>query len=402
MKKRILFVDDEPMVLQGLQRMLRPMRNEWDMEFAEGGEKAKAALLTAACDVVVTDMRMPGMDGAALLEFTREHSPKTIRLVLSGHAEQDLAIKCVGLAHQYLSKPCDAETLRKTIARVTELGFAGRNERVMTLVANLKHLPSIPTVYSQIVRLLNDPDCSMADVGALIASDMAMTAKILQLVNSSFFGLARSISKPSEAASFLGINTLKTLALATGVFAQFEVKMPRGFSATAASDHSQRVGTAARAIAQCEQCLKAVVDQSLVAGLLHDVGKLVLASSLPEEFQRTFDHEALNPLDAESEIFGATHAEVGGYLLGLWGLPPSVVEAISLHHAPRESGNTEFSALTAVHVADCLIAGQSADANASPHAIIDTEYLAGLGLADRLPAWCDAVDEISASPAHCN
>lgn len=400
--KRILFVDDEPMVLQGIQRMLRPMRNEWDMEFAEGGEKAKAALLGNACDVIVTDMMMPGMDGAAVLEFTREHSPRTIRLVLSGHAEQDLAMKCVGLAHQYLSKPCDAGTLRKTIARVTELGFARRTERAMTLVADLKHLPSIPTVYSQIVRLFGDSNCSMDEIGNLIASDMAMTAKILQLVNSSFFGLARNISKPSEAASFLGINTLKALALATSVFVQFEKKMPCSFSAAAAADHSQRVGNAARAIAQCERCPKELVDQSLVAGLLHDVGKLMLASSLPEEFQRTLDHEASNPLDAESEVFGATHAEVGGYLLGLWGLPPSVVEAISLHHAPRESGNTEFSALTAVHVADCLIAEQSAEANAAPHAIIDTEYLVGLGLAERLPAWRDAVDEISASTALSN
>lgn len=400
--KRILFVDDEPMVLQGIQRMLRPMRNEWNMEFAEGGERAKAALLTSVCDVVVTDMMMPGMDGAAVLEFTREHSPKTIRMVLSGHAEQHHAMKCVGLAHQYLSKPCDAETLRKTVARMTKLGFAIRNERVMTLVAKLKQLPSIPAVYSQIVRLLNDPNCSMDEVGTLIASDMAMTAKILQLVNSSFFGLARSISQPCEAASFLGMDTLKALALATGVFTQFEAKMPHGFSATAASDHSHRVGAAARAIAQCEQSSKAFVDQSLVAGLLHDVGKLVLASSLPEEFQRTLDHHTLNPPEAESEIFGATHAEVGGYLLGLWGLPPSVVEAISFHHAPGESGNVEFSALTAVHVADCLIAGQSAAANASPHAEIDAGYLASLGLADRLPLWRETVDEIFASPAHRN
>jgi len=402
MKKRILFVDDEPMVLQGIQRMLRPMRNEWEMEFAEGGEKAKAALIATACDVVITDMMMPGVDGAAVLAFTREHSPKTIRLVLSGHAEQDLAMKCVGLAHQYLSKPCDAETLRKTVARVTDLGFAVRNERVMTLVANLKHLPSIPTVYSQIVRLLNDPDSSMDDVGALIASDMAMTAKVLQLVNSSFFGLARSVSKPSEAASFLGMETLKALALATNVFAQFEMKMPRGFSAAAASDHSQRVGTAARAIARCEQCSKSVVDQSLVAGLLHDVGKLVLASSLPDEFQRTLDHEQLDAVEAEREIFGATHAEVGGYLLGLWGLPPAVVEAISLHHAPSESGGTEFSALTAVHVANALIAEQVSVANGSQPSGIDTDYLTKLGLVERLPVWRDAVDEISASPAHCN
>lgn len=394
MKKRLLFVDDEPMVLQGIQRLLRPLRMEWEMEFAEGGAAAQTALLASPFDVVITDMMMPEIDGAAVLDFARENSPATIRLVLSGHAEQEHAMKCVGLAHQYLSKPCDAETLRKTIARVTELGFARRNERVMTLVARLKHLPSIPDIYAQIVRLLDDPDTSMEEVGAVIAGDMAMTAKILQLVNSSFFGLARSVSQPAEAVSYLGLDTLKALVLATGVFGQFETRMPYGFSAAVTASHSQRVGTAARTIAQCEQAPRAVADQALLAGLLHDVGKLVLASNLPEEYERLPDFSHLDPLEAERQVFGTTHSEVGGYLLGLWGLPPAVVEAIQLHHSPAESGATEFSALTAVHVADGLFYRRTNS--------MDLGWIASLGLADRLPAWREAVNKIPASTTLAN
>jgi HD-like signal output (HDOD) protein len=390
MKKRILFVDDEPLILQGIQRMLRPMRHEWEMDFAEGGEEAKACLRGTDYDLVVTDMMMPGIDGAQLLAFVREQAPKTIRLVLSGHGEQHLVMKCVGLAHQYLSKPCDAATLKSIVGRVTDPRLALRNENVMQIVAQLEHLPSVPAIYSRIVRLLNDPDSTMEDVGDLIAGDMAMTAKILQIVNSSFFGLARRVAQPTEAASYLGMDTLKALVLATNVFGQFETTLPAGFSPAAAAEHSRQVGAAARAIARREQAPRAVVDESLVAGMLHDVGKLVLASSLPEQFQRIGADGEGDRTEAECEAFGATHAEVGGYLLGLWGLPPAVVEAIALHHTPGAAAGEKFSPLTATHVADCLVSG---------HREVDLHYLTRLGLADRLPAWREAVEELSCAPA---
>lgn len=391
MKKRILFVDDEPMVLQGIQRLLRPMREEWEMDFADGGETAKNHVAEAAYDVVVTDMMMPGINGVQLLEWVKETSPRSIRLVLSGHSEQQLAIQCVGVAHQYLSKPCDADTLRSTVARVT--GHSERNENVMALVAQLKQLPSIPAVYAEIVRLLNDPDSSIEDVGAAIGRDIAITAKVLQVVNSSFFGLAQRVSKPAEAASYLGMGTLKALVLSSGVFDQFDGKMPKNFSAFALSEHSQKVGAAARAIAKCEKMERAEVEETLVAGLLHDVGKLMLASNLPEEFERAMAVEASQRLEAEREIFGANHAEVGGYLLGLWGLPPPVVEAIALHHTPSESSTEIFCPLTAVHVANCLIAERSAATTGDTAPAIDLAHLTALGLTDRLPDWRDAVEE---------
>lgn len=390
-KKRILFVDDEPMVLQGIQRLLRPMREEWEMDFADGGEKAKECMGAAAYDVVVTDMMMPGMNGAQLLAHVKESTPKTIRLVLSGHAQQDLAIQCVGIAHQYLSKPCDAGLLKSTIARVTAPGFADRNGQVMTLVAQLGQLPSIPSAYSQIVEMLNSPDASLEEIGELIAGDMAMTAKILQIVNSAFFGLSSRISKPSEAASYLGMATIKALVLSTNVFCQYEQKMPKGFSATDAARHSQQVGALARAIARAEDAPRAVVDESLVAGLLHDVGKLILASSLPEQFERAIEAGAVDLPDEERAIFGASHADVGGYLLGLWGLPPPVVEAITLHHSPGESEGESFCPLTAVHVAECLLGAKSGGASAPAP---DAAYLARLDLADRLPAWRAAMQEL--------
>ena len=105
-KTRILFVDDEPLVLQGLQRMLRPMRNEWEMAFVESGRRALEEMATLPFQVVVSDMRMPGMNGAQFLSHVQELYPRTVRLILSGHADKDLIMKCVGTAHQFLAKPC--------------------------------------------------------------------------------------------------------------------------------------------------------------------------------------------------------------------------------------------------------------------------------------------------------
>ena len=403
MKKRILFVDDEPLLLQGIQRMLHGMREHWDMDFAEGGEKAKEHLAQAKYDVVVTDMKMPGMNGAEVLDYVRQHSPGTIRVVLSGHAEQSVAVKCVGIAHRYYAKPCDGDTLKQMVTRLTDTAFTIQNEHLMTLVAQLKHLPSIPAIYSKVVELLHDPNSSMDEVGALIGSDMAMTAKILQIVNSSFFGLARHVARPSDAAGYLGIDTLKSLILATNVFSQYETKMPNGYSAVKAAEHSQQVGASARAIAKAEDAPRSVVDDAFVAGLLHDVGELVLASSMPEEFERAAAESIESGFPAEMEIFGTTHSEVGAYLLGLWGLPARVVEAISLHHLPGISPALEFSPLTAVHVAECLVAERAPAPSGNPvTSPIDMEYLAKIGLTDRLPTWRIAVDEMLTGPSGQN
>jgi HD-like signal output (HDOD) protein len=393
MKHRILFVDDESRVLQGIERMLRPMRHDWDMDFASSAEGATERLKEAPYDVVVTDLVMPGMDGAQFLTFVKEHFPTAIRLVLSGHAEENLAMKCIGIAHQYLAKPCDPATLKSTIARVTGPGFGIRNEKVMTLVTQLEGLPSMPAVYIKMLDLLDQPCATLDQIGAVIARDMALTAKLLQTVNSSFFGIARRISKPAEAVGFLGMDTLKTLLTAMTVFTWFESNLAPHFSAKEASEHSRNVGAAARAIAMAEGRPRLMVDDSLAAGLLHDIGKLVLASSLPEQFAHVAARNSVNLLDAEREAFGATHADVGGYLLGLWGLPGAVVEAVNLHHAPGESHTPGFSALTATHVADSLVRERMAREEDRLHSLPDMDYLDRLGLSHRLPVWRSAVDD---------
>src|SRR6185436_737485 len=261
-------VDDEALVLQGLQRMLRPWRDEWEMEFVDSGAKALERMAQVTFDVVVSDMRMPGMNGAELLAEVMQRHPKTVRLILSGHADKDLILKCVGSTHQYLAKPCDAEALKATVLRAGSVENALRDEKLKALVAQMDNLPSIPSLYVQMVEALQSSEVTLEEVGAIIAKDMAMTAKILKLVNSAFFGLRRQISSAAEAVNYLGLDTIRSLVLSINAFSQFE-SLPLGrFSIEALWTHSLNTAALAKAIGQAE-CDPKLADESFIAGMLH-------------------------------------------------------------------------------------------------------------------------------------
>jgi HD-like signal output (HDOD) protein len=390
--KRILFVDDEPNVLQGLQRMLRPLRNEWDTAYAGNGQEALSLLAQSPFDVVVSDMRMPGIDGAQLLNEVMKRYPHMVRIVLSGHSDQQSILRSVGAAHQYLSKPCDADTLKNTVARACGLRELLADKTLTELVAQMNSLPSLPSLYVEVMQELQSPDGSLQKVGQIISKDVGMSAKILQLVNSAFFGLRRHVSSPSEAAVFLGVDTVRALVLSVNIFSQFDRTGVRGFSIEALWTHSSITGALAKQIAKAEGAESKTVDYAFMAGLLHDAGRLVLAANLPAQYSETlFWMRAQKvPLsDAERERFGTTHAEVGAYLLGLWGLPDPIVEAIAYHHRPDQCLERTFSPLTAVHVANALERegrAQDADEIASQ---VNVDYLADVGLTNRLEAWRD-------------
>ncbi|MFO1512618.1 MAG: response regulator [Verrucomicrobiota bacterium] len=306
MKPRILFVDDEALVLQGLQRTLRTMRNEWEMTFVDSGAAALEFMRVTPVEVVVTDMRMPGMNGAQLLAEVMKWHPKTVRLVLSGHADQELILKCVGSTHQYLSKPCEPEMLRSTVARALDLESTLKNERLQKLIAQMDHLPSVPSLYSAIVEKMNDPEASLAEAGAIIARDIGMTAKILKLVNSAFFGLRREVASPAEAVAYIGLDTIKSLVLSLHVFSQYEPAEPGDFSLGALWTHSLSTGAAAKRIAQIEKMDRKLVDEAFVAGLLHDAGKAALAFNFPDQYGETLRLAACpgaDPLAVECETF---------------------------------------------------------------------------------------------------
>jgi putative nucleotidyltransferase with HDIG domain len=378
------------MILDGLKRMLRPLREEWEMSFVSSGIEALKLMGETPFDVVVSDMRMPQMNGAELLAEVLKRHPQTVRLILSGHADQDLVLKCVGSTHQYLAKPCRPDDLKAAIERASDLNQSLKDKGLRQLISCMQRVPSMPTLYLQIVEKLHDPEIGLDVIGDIIAKDLGMTAKILKLVNSSFFGLARQISNPAEAVSQVGAEMIKSLVLSVHAFSQFETTSVGGFSIAALWQHSQNTARLAQAIARMEDSEQKLVDEAFVGGLLHDVGKLVLASNFPADYARIVKtgREGTVPLiTAEENTFGANHAEVGGYLLGLWGLPVPVVEAIAFHHNPMECKNTSFSPLTAVHAANALVNFESPADKVFSSEKLDAGYLKLLGLDDRLQAW---------------
>ena len=358
---RVLFVDDDPLVLQGLQRMLRSMRTAWDMEFVDGGAKALDLLKQRSFEVVVSDMRMPGMNGAQLLNALAVQYPDTIRIILSGHADQDLITQCLGSAHQYLSKPCDPDLLKKLVNDTWRLGSDIASERVRKAVGSLENLPSLPATYRRLSEALAREDSTAADLGRIISQDIGMTAKILKLVNSAFFGLRRELSNPTEAVTYLGTETVRSLVLANGIFQEARPLRTRQISLDDIWNHSLAVGHGARNILRALKAPEAMQNDGFISGLLQDTGILILAQNFPDAYDQALglvqDEHYLLSL-AEQRVLGVNHAEVGAYLTGLWGLPALIVQSLRFHHSPAlgPGGADQITPAAAVHLADVFCA----------------------------------------------
>jgi putative nucleotidyltransferase with HDIG domain len=385
--RRILFVDDEPRILEGLQDRLIRYRRRWDMSFVESGDLALQAFAQKPFDVIVSDMRMPGMDGATLLTKVKDRYPETVRIVLSGYSELEAAMRAVPVAHQFLSKPCDPQVLENVIERANRLQQLIADEPVRRIVGEVQNLPSLPTTYSALLKALANENAGARDVARILERDVAMTAKTLQLVNSAFFGLGRQIVSIDEAVSYLGFTLVKNLVLTVEVFAMSASREIGGLSLEATQRHSLAVADVATRLLGEVQGKK---EDTFIAAVLHDIGKLVLAGQLPEKLADVRSRslaEGRPQHEVERERMGTTHAEIGGYLLGLWGLPYPVVEAVANHHEPARVQHEGMDVLTAVHVANALVQELAPDGEGLAHSPPHLAYLESIGLADRMPEW---------------
>lgn len=334
--------------------MLHADRKRWDMEFAVGGERALQACQARSFDVVVSDMRMPGMDGAALLGFIRDRFPGAARIVLSGYTDLALATRAVPVAHRFLAKPCDATELRTTIERVCALQDILCTSELRQVVGSIGELPSLSDTYTSLTQAVSDPDASIAQVAGIIELDLAMSAKVLQLVNSAFFGLGQKVTSLSGAVAYLGMEMIKNLALASETFRIFA---PDVRISQEVYESMQLHGHRTAAIARRLPVDPNIRDTVVVAALLHDVGEIILASKMPDKFCSTRSRARelqCQIVDAEEELLGTSHAEIGAYLLGLWGIPNLAVEAVAQHHHPNRIPHTDLDISIAVYIADLL------------------------------------------------
>jgi len=400
MSKRVLFVDDEPMVLSGLQRSLRSMREDWEMAFVTSGTEALKLMEQEPFDIIVTDMRMPVMTGAELLEQVKSRFPQCFRIILSGQADQETILRAVDPTHQYLAKPCDTTELKKRLTGAFAVRGLLKNEELQAVVSRLQALPSLPSLFVEVTRELQSSESSLPRIAHLVSEDMAMTAKVLQLVNSAFFGLRCRISSPMQAVQLLGLDTLRALVLSSHVFTKFRTQTLGEPETSYLWKHSMAVASFAKHIAACEKADRPLADDCFTAGLLHDAGKVILASALESKYNQVLTavrNGGQKLIPAEMEILGCSHAEVAAYLLGLWGLPDAVIDGVAWHHAPSGSIQTGFSPALATHVATVFHEQQS-PFWMQDGLSLDVDYLTRNGLANRAPIWRKVVEEVASRP----
>jgi HD-like signal output (HDOD) protein len=354
---RVLFVDDETRVLEALERVLFDLEHDWETRFVSGGDEAMRELKQQPCDVVVSDLRMSGMDGVALLTHVAELYPRTVRIVLSGHSDEEAALKMVRVAHQFLAKPCAAETLYQVIARAEQLTQVLGDRKLQALVGQVAVLPPAPALQRELSDLVEGTDSSAGAMAALIKQDPALTSKLLQVASSAFFNSAASVADVESAIMRLGLRTLRNLTHSLGDTRTSSAPQATSLSIDALQQRSLQIARLASRMARLPEDASA----AYIAGLLCDVGRLVLASAAPERLYVTEAESAQRGVPAyvaEQATWGATHAEIGAYLLGLWGLPFQIVEAVANHHAPERAAADRLGLPQLVWLAACIVEQQ--------------------------------------------
>jgi putative nucleotidyltransferase with HDIG domain len=386
MQKRLLFVDDEPVLRELYLSLGQNLGHGHDVHTAASGSEALKLLSQNSFDVIISDLAMPEMDGIEFLNEVMQDYPESARIVVSGFADRLKIAECLTIGHRFFSKPLNFQILAALIKRICKYSYLVNDERIRRMVCGNAALPTPPETYLRLAETLNSPYADLDDVGKIVEEDPGLSTKLLHIVNSAQFGISRQIVTPAEAVQILGLEVLKALMLGVKVFSFYEKNPFIGTTFKDLWSHSLKVAVGARKLAAMEKLSNQACEESFLAGLLHDIGKLILAANAETQYRLVLDlsKKALLPLhQAEIGIFGCTHSQIGAYLLALWGVPDSVIRAIEHHHSLEQAKITEFDSLLAVHLAQNLQPDRKKQLNMA--------LLRQLGLEHRVPEWEEAI-----------
>jgi CheY-like chemotaxis protein len=345
-----LFVDDEPLVLRSLDRALRTRKVPWEARFVDSGQLALETLAGEHFDVIIADLRIPDLDGVEILRHVQRTYPRIARLVLSGQIGTDDCLRAMRVAHQCMAKPCNLEKLRHVVERLLWSQDLLEDADLADSATRLSCLPSPPRIHLEVCAAISR-DAGLAEIAQIIDGDIAITAKLIQIVNSAFFTQGTQVATVQRALSVLGTEVVRGLLLGVEVF--------RGFEGVGAAEseavrkHSKFVAQLARTLAPRE-----LSADAYVAGMLHDIGDLVLA---------TLSRSPLQVTD---------HTRAGGFLLGLWGISDAVVDAITYHHEPGVIPDSRAQLVDLLHVSEIVAGELEAKFDRGGAEVISGEWLA--------------------------
>ncbi|MCD6161055.1 MAG: HDOD domain-containing protein [candidate division Zixibacteria bacterium] len=384
-KDRILFVDNPLMTIRNNPQTVNSLQDKWDLEIVGSGAEALKALQEHSFQVIVSEMITSDMNADQLLKEVSELYPGIVRFILSSCADKRLIMKTMEYVHQFIAKPCDPNTLRKIINNSIDMRSILKSDGIFNTISSIKSLPSPPKIFKQLAVELQSQDVSIHKVADLIKQDVSITVKLLQMINSAFFGLKAHIQNPLHAINLLGLDTVKSLVLAVGAFNQFDDPKVPGFSIESIYNRSVSISACARTYATILGLPHS--EDALIAGMLHDVGKLVMLTHFKTAFSESIKLAKSNSIplyQAQIEILDVSDAEIGAYLLSLWGLSDSILEAVALHYMPHKMPSPMINVLTTVHLAYAIDYDKQNNIQDDENSALDMEYLTKLNLTNQI------------------
>jgi len=364
----ILFVDDEPAMLNSLKRTCRSMRKTWNCDFAEGPEIALEKFSAKNFDLIISDMRMPGMHGAALLQKVKEISPQTIRFILSGQSEGSALLRSLDATHQFLSKPCDFEQLKAKIESSFEFQPDLNDSKLKTLLTQIKSLPSLSSFHEDLNEKLKTGNDNLDEITKIISTDIGMSSKILQIANSSFFGVSQNITSPEKAVKNFGLDLIRKLVLDCQIFNEIKDNTHENLLNKIWKHSLDTANLSYQLAKECKTNQDTQVT-SRSGGLLHEIGNIIIAIYFPEKYQQN------HFLETKSNLSMWDYSIIGSYLAGIWGFPSSIIEIIAFHNTPSKIYTGKVTPLAFVHIANAVLREKKLPLKDNSMRLLDLGYL---------------------------
>ena len=388
MKRTLYVVDDQTPVLETAVLILRMVDREWEVVGFKDPLEALAAVKIKPPDLILSDQLMPGMQGSQLLERVRAVSPTTIRVIMSGYVALN-KLTLITSAHQYIAKPFDASKLRELVRRSFAAQERVVNAGLQTVVTALSSIPSLPQVHQSLLHELEDDRTGSTAIARMVAEDPGLSQKALQLANSPLFGKGYLITSPVDAVMCLGTDMIAAIVLSQNLFRHYEATKRPEMDLTRVWSHCWETACLAQHICRERRLASKIGDEAFLAGLMHEIGRFILIDNFPDQFKAACDgaRAAKMPLTVRlRETFQAAPAQVGAYVLELWGLPPSVVSAIGELDSPENDQGNGFTMTSALYIAD-HIASARFPADSFPVEPWKKEYLKSIGCAEDVATW---------------